>query len=138
MSRQRMTQTVKRQWRNVGSSARSRRPYCMPDRFHTHGPRCGCGKGFPFPDNTVSIHSSPHTSTEQLMARGAFIVIEGLDRSGKTTQTELLAEHLATTGGGGGLSVSRCKFPGERAQPHHTTHHRPLLPSPGATHTRRK
>jgi thymidylate kinase len=46
--------------------------------------------------------------------RGAFIVIEGLDRSGKTTQTELLAEHLATTTGGGGLlSVSRRKFPGK-------------------------
>ena len=43
------------------------------------------------------------------MPRGAFIVIEGLDRSGKTTQTELLADHLTTTG----LSVSRHKFPGE-------------------------
>jgi len=39
--------------------------------------------------------------------RGAFIVIEGLDRSGKTTQTDLLAEHLATTD----LSFSRRKFP---------------------------
>jgi dTMP kinase len=46
--------------------------------------------------------------------RGAFIVIEGLDRSGKTTQTELLAEHLATTTGGGLLSVSRRKFPGKK------------------------
>ena len=65
------------------------------------------------------------------MARGAFIVIEGLDRSGKTTQTELLAEHLATTTGGGCLSVSRRKFPGERAQPH--------IPFPGSqTHTQAK
>lgn len=53
--------------------------------------------------------------------RGAFIVIEGLDRSGKTTQTELLAEHLATTTGGGGgggdlLSVSRRKFPGKKKE----------------------
>jgi len=73
------------------------------------------------------------------MARGAFIVIEGLDRSGKTTQTELLAEHLATTGGRGGLSVSvsRRKFPGERAQPHHTTPS-PLAPLPGShTHTKK-
>ena len=44
--------------------------------------------------------------------RGAFVVIEGLDRSGKTTQTELLAEHLATTG----VSISRRKFPGERGE----------------------
>ena len=48
--------------------------------------------------------------------RGAFIVIEGLDRSGKTTQTELLAEHLATTTTttGDALSVSRRKFPGKK------------------------
>jgi dTMP kinase len=44
------------------------------------------------------------------MARGAFIVVEGLDRSGKTTQTELLAERLTTNG----VSVERRKFPGER------------------------
>ena len=43
------------------------------------------------------------------MVRGAFIVIEGLDRSGKTTQTELLTEHLTTNG----ISIERCKFPGE-------------------------
>jgi dTMP kinase len=43
------------------------------------------------------------------MARGAFIVIEGLDRSGKTTQTELLTEHLTSTG----ISIERRKFPGE-------------------------
>jgi len=44
------------------------------------------------------------------MPRGAFIVVEGLDRSGKTTQTELLASHLTKTG----VSVERIKFPGER------------------------
>lgn len=43
------------------------------------------------------------------MTRGAFIVIEGLDRSGKTTQTELLTEHLTTNG----KSIERRKFPGE-------------------------
>ncbi len=42
------------------------------------------------------------------MTRGAFIVIEGLDRSGKTTQTELLAARLAANG----VSVARRKFPG--------------------------
>ena len=41
------------------------------------------------------------------MTRGAFIVIEGLDRSGKTTQTELLAARLSTSG----VSVARRKFP---------------------------
>ena len=44
------------------------------------------------------------------MTRGAFIVIEGLDRSGKTTQTELLATRLTTNG----VSVARRKFPGKR------------------------
>jgi dTMP kinase len=42
------------------------------------------------------------------MTRGAFIVIEGLDRSGKTTQTELLAARLSANG----VSVARRKFPG--------------------------
>ncbi|KAN0121072.1 Thymidylate kinase domain containing protein [Russula decolorans] len=41
------------------------------------------------------------------MARGAFIVIEGLDRSGKTTQTEHLTKHLTTSG----ISIERRKFP---------------------------
>src|SRR6267142_2419866 len=62
----------------------------------------------------------PHT----IMPRGAFIVIEGLDRAGKTTQTELLAEHLATTTG---LSVSRRKFPGEQQK---TTHKRQTPTNP--------
>jgi dTMP kinase len=43
------------------------------------------------------------------MVRGAFIVIEGLDRSGKTTQTEHLTKHLTTNG----ISIERRKFPGE-------------------------
>ena len=43
------------------------------------------------------------------MARGAFIVIEGLDRSGKTTQTDLLAARLATSS----VPVERRKFPGK-------------------------
>ncbi|KAK0444726.1 thymidylate kinase-domain-containing protein [Armillaria borealis] len=41
------------------------------------------------------------------MARGAFIVIEGLDRSGKTTQTADLREKLAASGN----TVKLHKFP---------------------------
>ena len=62
------------------------------------------------------------------MTRGAFIVIEGLDRSGKTTQTELLATRLTTNG----VSVARRKFPGTSERPTAytaTTHtHTPLSP----------
>jgi hypothetical protein len=54
------------------------------------------------------ILGNHHYSTV-IMARGAFIVIEGLDRSGKTTQTELLTSHLTTSG----ISIERRKFPGE-------------------------
>ncbi len=45
------------------------------------------------------------------MARGVFIVIEDLDRSGETTQTELLMERLTTNGVN--VSIERRKFPGE-------------------------
>jgi len=40
--------------------------------------------------------------------RGAFIVIEGLDRSGKSTQAAALCERLAAAG----ISVKLQKFPG--------------------------
>jgi thymidylate kinase len=61
------------------------------------------------------------------MARGAFIVIEGLDRSGKTTQTDLLAARLATSS----VPVERRKFPGKgsahtRAHPHKMSNGHPL------------
>ena len=39
--------------------------------------------------------------------RGAFIVVEGLDRPGKTTQTGLLYDHLESSG----ISVKLLKFP---------------------------
>ena len=39
--------------------------------------------------------------------RGAFTVIEGLDCSGKTTQTSLLYDHLESSG----ISVKLLKFP---------------------------
>jgi dTMP kinase len=41
--------------------------------------------------------------------RGAFIVIEGLDRSGKSTQTSLLHDRLKDAG----ESVQLLKFPGQ-------------------------
>lgn len=41
--------------------------------------------------------------------RGAFIVIEGLDRSGKTTQTSLLLDRLEMKG----KQVKLIKFPGQ-------------------------
>lgn len=41
--------------------------------------------------------------------RGAFIVVEGLDRSGKSTQVSLLEERLKAAG----VSVRLVKFPGE-------------------------
>jgi dTMP kinase len=42
--------------------------------------------------------------------RGAFIVVEGLDRSGKTTQTSLLYERVSAATNG---RVKLMKFPGE-------------------------
>ena len=45
-----------------------------------------------------------------VMSRGAFIVIEGLDRSGKSTQATRLLERLR----GVSNSVQLLKFPGNR------------------------
>lgn len=42
--------------------------------------------------------------------RGSLIVFEGLDRSGKSTQCQLLQEHLEQQG----EKVRYVKFPGER------------------------
>lgn len=43
------------------------------------------------------------------MARGAFVVLEGLDRSGKTTQVKLLQSRLIEAG----RRVQLMRFPGE-------------------------
>ena len=47
-------------------------------------------------------------SMSKEVKRGAFIVIEGLDRSGKSTQAAALYERLAAAG----ISVKLQKFPG--------------------------
>jgi len=44
------------------------------------------------------------------MTRGAFIVVEGLDRSGKSTQTTALCNRLTSLG----KSVKLYNFPGEQ------------------------
>jgi adenylylsulfate kinase-like enzyme len=49
------------------------------------------------------------SSTTITMTRGAFIVIEGLDRSGKSTQIANLAARLVR----GGKQVEVTKFPGQ-------------------------
>lgn len=45
--------------------------------------------------------------------RGTFIVVEGLDRAGKSTQVELLAQRMEERLGKDAVRVR--KFPGERA-----------------------
>ncbi len=64
----------------------------------------------PFPSPEPAPKLNQYYTTLEIMVRGAFIVIEGLDRSGKTTQTELLTERLTTKNG---VSIERRKFPGE-------------------------
>jgi adenylylsulfate kinase-like enzyme len=61
------------------------------------------------------LYQHAFTSTRQrvasteIMTRGAFIVVEGLDRSGKSTQTAALCDRIASLG----KSVKLYKFPGE-------------------------
>lgn len=43
-----------------------------------------------------------------MSTRGHLIVVEGLDRSGKTTQCEALCKHIKSTG----KDVKYVKFPG--------------------------
>lgn len=44
--------------------------------------------------------------------RGGLIVVEGLDRAGKSTQCDLLCEHLREAG----HQVKRMRFPGEKSK----------------------
>lgn len=48
-------------------------------------------------------------TTDPAVARGAFVVLEGLDRSGKTTQVKLLQSRLIEAG----RRVQLMRFPGE-------------------------
>lgn len=48
-------------------------------------------------------------AVDQDVPRGAFIVLEGLDRSGKTTQVKLLEQRLAQAG----RRVQVMRFPGK-------------------------
>jgi dTMP kinase len=45
-------------------------------------------------------------------SRGALIVVEGLDRAGKSTQCDLLCDHLRAAG----HQVKRMRFPGEKSK----------------------
>lgn len=55
---------------------------------------------------TAAIAASENASADS--KRGAFIVLEGLDRSGKTTQVKLLEERFAKEG----RRVHVMSFPG--------------------------
>jgi len=59
---------------------------------------------------TLSDRVQPFLPIAFAMSRGAFIVIEGLDRSGKSTQSARLLERLQATS----KSVQLLKFPGNR------------------------
>jgi hypothetical protein len=60
---------------------------------------------FTSPVTIFEIVRRSHTST--MSRRGAFIVIEGLDRSGKSTQADLLTKKLQGLG-----QAKLLKFPG--------------------------
>lgn len=58
-------------------------------------------------DNSVAV-TAPEGAVNPAVARGAFIVLEGLDRSGKTTQVQLLQKRLVEAG----KEVKSMRFPG--------------------------
>jgi dTMP kinase len=58
---------------------------------------------------TSSENNYPWRSTTKAVARGAFIVIEGLDRAGKTTQVKKLSDKLYAEG----HNVKAIRFPGK-------------------------
>lgn len=57
---------------------------------------------------TAAITASENSTTAPDGKRGAFVVLEGLDRSGKTTQVKLLEERFAKEG----RRVKIMRFPG--------------------------
>ena len=61
-------------------------------------------------DGSGAIATKPILPTSFMMGRGAFIVIKGLDRSGKSTQAARLLERPRAAS----KSVQLLKFPGNR------------------------
>lgn len=69
--------------------------------------------------SSLTFMSEPSSSSP---IRGFFIVLEGLDRSGKSTQAQLLLDHFASAG----YPVQSWKFPGERCNPFPSGRVKPL------------
>src|SRR5688572_25676823 len=67
-----------------------------------------------FGSSTRETNIMTSTASDQGVPRGAFIVLEGLDRSGKTTQVKLLEQRLAQSG----KRVQVMRFPGETSRRH--------------------
>lgn len=63
------------------------------------------------PDRHKSCPSTSCLTVMSTPSRGAFILIEGLDRSGKSTQAAALHARLHAAG----LPVKQMKFPGQEA-----------------------
>lgn len=68
--------------------------------------QCVVVSSFPYQKTRNRLNSAAMSAS-----RGAFILFEGVDRCGKTTQTALLSEYLASKGG-----VAKINFP-DRASP---------------------
>lgn len=87
----------------------------LPDASSGLGPSSTAAAATPVV-STVGDATAPLTAgshgEEQVgpaVARGAFVVLEGLDRSGKTTQVKLLQSRLIEAG----RRVQLMRFPGE-------------------------
>ena len=62
--------------------------------------------------------SQPVLSTPSVVRRGAFLVLEGLDRSGKSTQCRKLVDNLNN----GGIRAKAIRFPGDLSGPLYISH----------------
>ena len=69
----------------------------------------GCGLFLAFSWTYISLAIPVVTFLLSMFQRAPFIVIEGLDRSGKTTQTYKLYDTLKNTG----VEAKSIKFPGK-------------------------